>query len=209
MLNTTPTTQTEEVRALYLDRVSRNAAAFEALAGIQGEFEHAVLALAGLIRSGGKLLFCGNGGSASTASHIVNDCVGHMRRDRNPIDSLSLADNVSVLTALANDYSYAEIFERQVAASGRAGDALIAISTSGNSENVVRAAELARQRSVTVIALTDRNGGRLRELSDHWLWADTDDPVCAEHVHLFMLHTLTESLETVLFPDSRAWGDRH
>lgn len=197
------------VRDLFADRVRRNTQAFDSLNLVSEEFEATVMHLAELIRDGGRLLFCGNGGSASTASHIVNDCVGHMRRDRDPIDSLSLADNVSVLTALANDYGYVEIFQRQVAATGRAGDTLVAISTSGNSENVIRAVEVARQRSVTVVALTDRSGGRLRDLADHWLPAETDDPVCAEHIHLFMLHTLTESLEAVLFPDSPAWGARH
>ena len=201
-------TDSSAVHDHFIDRATLNTRAFRSLELIAEEFEATVAHLADLVRGGGRLLFCGNGGSASTASHIVNDCVGHMRRDRDPIDSLSLADNVSVLTALAKDYGYVEIFERQVVATGRPGDALIAISTSGNSENVVKAVEAARRRSVSVIALTDQKGGKLRELADHWLPADTDDPVCAEHIHLFLLHTLTESLEIVLFPDSPAWGAR-
>jgi D-sedoheptulose 7-phosphate isomerase len=138
---------------------------------------------------------------------MVNDCVGHMYADRAPIPAISVADNPSVLTAVANDYGYARIFERQVTALAQPDDALIAISTSGNSDNVLRAVEIARDRGVLVVGLTSRDGGKLRDVSDHWLPAETDDLVCAEQVHLYLLHTLTEALEAVLHPDEPGWGN--
>jgi len=191
---------------VFTTRQQENEAAFAALAALEPRFVAAVDQLSRLLAAGGMLMFCGNGGSGSSASHMVNDCVGHMYIDRPPIRAVSLVDNTSVLTAVSNDYGYEHIFERQLLAVGRPGDALIAISTSGNSENVVRAATAARERGIAVVALTDRRGGKLRELADHWLFADTENPVCAEHVHLFLLHTLTEALESVLHGDHPSWG---
>lgn len=197
---------TDIIERTFTTQREENERAFAALAGLTDRFTETVSHLEQLLRAGGKLLFCGNGGSASSASHMVNDCVGHMYVDRDPIRAVSISDNSAVLTALSNDYGYDVVFERQVRALAQSGDALIAISTSGNSENVLRAARTAQQMGVTVVALTGRGSGALGELADHWLPADSDDLVCAEHVHLFLLHTLTEALEAVLHPNEPAWG---
>lgn len=192
---------------VFATQAAENERAFASLGEIADEFQKAVQTLAQSVEAGGKILFCGNGGSASSASHMVNDCVGHMYVDRDPIPAISLADNASVLTALSNDYGYESIFERQVRVMGNSGDVLVAISTSGTSENVVRAVKEAKNRGLSVIGLTARGGATVRDLSDHWLPAATDDPVCAEQVHLFLLHTLTEALEAVRFPEDPGWGN--
>lgn len=194
------------ITQVFTTQQEENARAFAALPSLAPAFVEAVADLETRIKRGGKLIFCGNGGSASSASHMVNDCVGHMYSDREPIPAISISDNASVLTALANDYGFSHIFERQVAAVVGPEDALIAISTSGNSENIIMAVETARERGALIVGLTSRNGGKLRGMSDHWLPADTDDLVCAEHVHLYLLHTLTEALEAVLHPSTPGWG---
>ena len=161
----------------------------------------AVSALVGCITSGGKVLTCGNGGSASDAQHFAAEFVGRFERERPGLAAISLATDTSILTAIGNDYDFASIFSKQVQAIGAPGDVLLAISTSGNSNNVVAAIEAAHAKEMTVIALTGHKGGRMRELM-----LETDVMVCVPHdrtariqeVHLLVLHCLCDAVDLQL-----------
>ena len=161
----------------------------------------AVSALVGCITSGGKVLTCGNGGSASDAQHFAAEFVGRFERERPGLAAISLATDTSILTAIGNDYDFASIFSKQVQAIGAPGDVLLAISTSGNSTNVVAAIEAAHAKEMTVIALTGHKGGRMRDLM-----LETDVMVCVPHdrtariqeVHLLVLHCLCDAVDLQL-----------
>ena len=161
----------------------------------------AISALVGCITSGGKVLTCGNGGSASDAQHFAAEFVGRFERERPGLAAISLTTDTSILTAIGNDYDFASIFSKQVQAIGAPGDVLLAISTSGNSTNVVAAIEAAHAKEMTVIALTGHKGGRMRELM-----LETDVMVCVPHdrtariqeVHLLVLHCLCDAVDLQL-----------
>ncbi len=118
------------------------------------------------LRAGGKVILCGNGGSAADAQHIAAEFVGRFETERRPLPALALSTNTSNLTAIGNDYGFEEVFARQVRALGDPGDILIAISTSGNSPNVLRAVETARELKINVVAFAGRDGGKLAPLAD-------------------------------------------
>ncbi len=149
---------------------------------------------------GGKVLFCGNGGSAADAQHLAAELSGRFYTDRPPLYAEALHVNASYLTAVANDYSYEQVYARMVEAAGRPGDVLVAISTSGNSPNVVRACEQARLQGMTLVGMTGAGGGRLRETCD-WLLAvpSTDTPRIQE-AHILLGHILCEEVERRVFP---------
>jgi D-sedoheptulose 7-phosphate isomerase len=161
----------------------------------------AVSALVGCITGGGKVLSCGNGGSAGDAQHFAAEFVGRFERERPGLAAIALTTDTSILTAIGNDYDFASIFSKQVQALGAPGDVLLAISTSGNSTNVVAAVEAAHAKEMTVIALTGHKGGRMRELL-----TETDVMVCVPHdrtariqeVHLLVLHCLCDAVDLQL-----------
>ena len=153
------------------------------------------------IRHGNKVMLCGNGGSASTASHITNDFIGHMRNwERVGYPAIALTADISVLTALTNDYGYDQVFSKQVAALGKAGDVLWAFSTSGNSGNIIKAVETAQDKGIKTVVFTDCKGGKLRELCDLWIPVNSDHAMSTEALHLFYVHSIAESIEAVLSP---------
>lgn len=153
------------------------------------------------IASGHKVLLAGNGGSASTASHITNDFIGHMTNwNRRGYPAIALTADISVLTALTNDFGYDHVFERQVAALGNEGDIFWCLSTSGNSKNIVLAVEECKRRGIKSVAFTGRGGGKLKELADIWIPANTDSLMLAEAYHLFYFHSIAESVEALLDP---------
>lgn len=161
----------------------------------------AVQALVGCITGGGKVLACGNGGSASDAQHFAAEFVGRFERERPGLAAIALNTDTSVLTAIANDYAFDTVYAKQVQALGAPGDVLLAISTSGNSANVLAAVEAAQAREMTVIALTGRNGGKLRERL-----TETDVHICVPHertariqeVHILVVHCLCDAVDTQL-----------
>jgi D-sedoheptulose 7-phosphate isomerase len=193
------------ISSTFLNRINENLQTLESEKENLPVFAKAVELIDDCISKDGKILLCGNGGSGSSASHIVNDFVGHMYFDRQPIRAISLVDNISVLTALSNDYGYDTIFSRQVEALGEEGDVLIGLSTSGNSRNVILAAELAKAKKMSVIAMTNRKGGKLAEIADVCLRANTSDGVCSEHIQIIELHTLCECVEAVHFQGQLPW----
>ena len=154
------------------------------------------------LRAGGKVLACGNGGSAADAQHFAAELVNRFEMDRPPLAAIALTTDSSTLTSIANDFSYDQVFAKQLRALARKGDVLLAISTSGNSKSVLEAARAARELGVRVVALTGNGGGKLAAL----LTAD-DAHVCVPHtrtariqeVHLLALHCLCDAIDFQLF----------
>ena len=161
----------------------------------------AVQAMLACVTSGGKVLACGNGGSAADAQHFAAEFIGRFERERPELAALALATDSSILTAIANDYDFDRIFSKQVRGLGQAGDVLLALSTSGNSGNVLAAIEAAHEREMTVVALTGRGGGKITQLL-----RETDVHVCVPHdrtariqeVHLLVLHCICDGVDTQL-----------
>ena len=161
----------------------------------------AVNTVVGCITAGGKVLACGNGGSASDAQHFAAEFVGRFERERPGLAAIALTTDTSILTAIGNDYDFNSIYSKQVQALGAPGDVLLAISTSGNSANVLAAVEAARAHDLTVVALTGRGGGKLRERL-----GETDVHICVPHertariqeVHILVLHCLCDAVDLQL-----------
>lgn len=160
------------------------------------------LVIAGCVetfRQDGKVLMCGNGGSAADAQHLAAELSGRFYRDREPLFAEALHVNTSYLTAVANDYSYEEVYARMVRAAGREGDWLFAFSTSGNSANVLRAAEAARERGIHVVGFTGRGGGSLAEVSEFLLNVPSDDTPRIQEGHILLGHVICEGIEEGVF----------
>jgi D-sedoheptulose 7-phosphate isomerase len=165
----------------------------------------AVDVLFGALANDGKILACGNGGSAADAQHFIAELVGRFERDRLPLAGVALNTDTSILTAVGNDYGFDAIFERQVAALGRPGDVLVAISTSGNSANVLRAIEAAHDRDMPVIAVTGKKGGKTAELlaeSDIHLCVPHDRTMRIQEVHILLLHAMCDGIDALLLGDN-------
>ena len=156
----------------------------------------------GALSNGNKILACGNGGSAADCQHFAAELVGRFERERFPLPALALTTDTSIMTAVGNDYSYREIFSKQVQAFGQAGDILLAISTSGNSANVIAAVEAALEREMRVVLLTGNDGGALAQLL-----TDADVTICVPHtrtariqeVHLVTIHCICDGIDVALF----------
>ena len=161
----------------------------------------AVQALMACVTNGGKVLACGNGGSAADCQHFAAEFVGRFERERPELAALALTTDSSILTAVANDYHFDQIFAKQVRALGQPGDVLLAISTSGNSSNVIAAIESAHEREMTVIALTGKGGGRMGHMlreTDFHLCVPHDRTARIQEVHLLTLHCLCDGVDTLL-----------
>ena len=155
--------------------------------------------LAARLQAGGKVLFCGNGGSAADAQHFAGEFVNRFLRERRPYAGLALSTDTSVISAIGNDYGYELIFEKQVRALGRPGDALVAISTSGNAANVCRAVQTARELGILTVGLTGGSGGQLAGLADRLLSiACTASTPRIQEGHQLVLHLLCERVEEIL-----------
>ena len=145
------------------------------------------------LKAGGKVLFMGNGGSAADSQHTAAEMVGRMLKERRPLAAIALTTDTSIITAVANDYSYEEIFSKQVEALAQPQDIVVAISTSGNSKNVLRAVEAAKKIGCKIIALTGGSGGKLKDLSDFWLNASAGkNSSRIQETHIFALHSLVD-----------------
>lgn len=158
------------------------------------------------LSDGGKLLLAGNGGSAGDAQHIAGEMVSRLNYDRAPAAALALTTDSSVMTAIANDYGYDRLFERQILGLGRAGDVLIAISTSGRSPNILRAIGAAREKRLTVVGFTGRTGGEMASLCDLCLHAPSDSTVLIQQIHITAGHIICGLVEERLFPRIAAAG---
>ncbi|MFK7933546.1 MAG: SIS domain-containing protein [Saprospiraceae bacterium] len=150
-------------------------------------------------RNGKKVLFCGNGGSAADAQHLAAELSGRFYFDREPLFAEALHVNSSFLTATANDYDFGEIYARMLRGIGQEGDVLFAMSTSGNSENIVNAAETATKLGMTVVAMTGRTGGELKDSCDFLINIPSRDTPRIQEVHMLIGHIICEQIEQVIF----------
>ena len=153
-------------------------------------------------RNGGKLLTFGNGGSSCDAQNFANELVGRYRRNRPPLSALALTTNQGDLTAIANDFGFEEVFARPLRAHGRAGDVAVAISTSGNSKNVLKAIAAAKELGLTVVGLTGRSGGKMKDLCDHCIRIPSDSTARIQEAHITVIQIWCGILEDELFPNS-------
>ncbi len=157
------------------------------------------------LTQGNKILACGNGGSAADCQHFAAELVGRFEKERLPLPAMALTTDTSILTAIGNDYQFKDVFARQVQAFGQPNDLLLAISTSGNSANVISAIEVAHDREMSVVALTGKGGGKIGSLL-----TDTDIHICVPHdrtariqeVHLLIIHCLCDGIDTTLFGEN-------
>jgi D-sedoheptulose 7-phosphate isomerase len=191
----------ERIRSHFTDSAQLKLAAAEALAP-------PIARAAGLVTEAlladGKILACGNGGSAADAQHLAAEMVGRFERERPELPAIALTTDTSILTAVANDYAFDHVFAKQVRALGDKGDVLVAFSTSGNSTNVIAAIEAAHERELSVVALTGKGGGRIGNML-----RDGDVHICVPHdrtariqeVHLLALHCLCDAIDNALLGD--------
>lgn len=148
--------------------------------------------------SGGRVFFCGNGGSAADAQHLAAEFSGRYQTERPPLDGIALHCNTSAITAIGNDFSFDEIFARQLAAHGRSGDVLVAISTSGNSSNILKAAEKAKDMGIFTIGMTGSHGGKLKDTVDMLIAVPSDSTPRIQEMHIMIGHILCEIVETLV-----------
>jgi D-sedoheptulose 7-phosphate isomerase len=162
------------------------------------DIERAAAIVRATVRAGGTLFFCGNGGSAADAQHLATEYVVRYMRERRAYPAVALTTDTSLLTAAGNDFGFEHVFARQVEALAKPGDLLIIHSTSGNSPNVLRAAETARAKGVPVLAFSARDGGALRALADHNVIIPTDRTDRAQELHLCIEHMICDLVEAEL-----------
>lgn len=152
-------------------------------------------------RSGGKAIFCGNGGSAADAQHLAGEFLGRYLRDRRSLPAVALADGISTVTAIGNDYGFDQIFARQLEGIARSGDVLVGLSTSGRSENVLAAVDRAGELGVLTVGMTGADGGGLAERCDLCLRVPSDETPRVQEAHMLIGHALCEFVERELFAD--------
>ncbi len=150
------------------------------------------------LAAGGCIFWAGNGGSAADSQHLAAELVGRFKKNRRALRSVALTTDSSVLTCVANDYSYEDIFSRQVEALGRPGDVLVGISTSGNSENIIRAVRMAKELGMTTVSLLGKGGGKSKELADQTLVVGSDSTARIQESHILIGHILCDLIEQEL-----------
>jgi D-sedoheptulose 7-phosphate isomerase len=151
------------------------------------------------LRRGGTIFFCGNGGSAADAQHLAAELSGRFYFDRAPLPAEALHCNTSYLTAIANDYGFEHVYERLIRGNGKKGDVLVGLSTSGNSLNITKAFETAKNLDITTIAFTGENGGKLKEVADYILQIPSTDTPRIQEAHILIGHIICELIETEMF----------
>jgi D-sedoheptulose 7-phosphate isomerase len=190
---------------LVRDRIQRSIEVKQALlldAAWRELVAEAALQIVKSIRAGGKVLFCGNGGSAADAQHLAAEFTGRYLKERRALPALALHGNSSAVTAIGNDYGFDLIFARQMEALGKAGDVAVGISTSGNSRNVLRALEVAKSKSIYTIALTGGNGGAMKNLADCTICIPSEETPRIQECHILTGHIICEIAEEMLLDPS-------
>jgi D-sedoheptulose 7-phosphate isomerase len=157
--------------------------------------EQIALVMVEALAKGNKILWCGNGGSAADAQHMAAEIVGRFRRERRGLPSIALTTDTSILTAVANDYGFEAVFSRQVEALGNSGDVLFAISTSGNSPNVVKAVEVAKELGIVTVGFTGIGGGKLATMADYLFAVPSKDTARVQEAHSLVAHMLCDWVE--------------
>jgi D-sedoheptulose 7-phosphate isomerase len=185
-------------RPYLLGNLEEHRELFSKLESVFPAVESAARVIAAALASGHKVMFCGNGGSAADSQHLASELTGRFIKDRRPLGALALTTDSSALTCIANDYSFEDVFLRQVVGLGREGDCLVAISTSGNSKNVIRAVEGAREGGIGTIGMLGRDGGQLRALCDISIIVPSTTTARIQEAHGFIGHTLCGLVEQAL-----------
>ena len=184
--------------SLYLSNLEEHNNLFDKLFLLDSEIQSAIQLCTLAVRQHGKLMFCGNGGSAADSQHLAAEFTGRFIKDRKPLPGLALSTDSSALTCIGNDYSFNDVFLRQVQALGREGDCLVGISTSGNSENVLRAFDAARELGIKTLGLLGRDGGKLASLSDVAIIVPSDVTARIQEAHILIGHTICGGVEQSL-----------
>jgi len=184
--------------SLFAANLAEHLHLFQQLGALDAVVARAGTLIADALRADGKLLSCGNGGSAADSQHIASELTGRFINERKPLAAISLTTDSSALTCIGNDYSFDAVFARQLRALGRPGDALLAISTSGNSVNVVQAARAARDAGIRVVGLLGRDGGQLKALSDVAIVVPSPVTARIQEAHILIIHTLCGLIEQQL-----------
>jgi D-sedoheptulose 7-phosphate isomerase len=169
-----------------------------------GAVSAASRAVVDCLNAGGKVLFAGNGGSAADAQHLAGEFVSRFNYDRAPLPAIALSTDTSILTAIGNDYGYEHVFSRQVKALGRSGDVFVAISTSGNSKNIVAACQAASDCGMTIVGLTGATGGKLKYLADIVIRVPSDSTPFIQQLHITLGHSMCAIAERAIFPLEKA-----
>jgi DnaA initiator-associating protein len=199
-----PVSMLEQITNNFTESIQTQIAASELLAS---SIEHAGMMMVQCLLSGNKIISCGNGGSAGHAQHFCAQLLNKYETERPSLPAISLNSDISTITSIANDYRYDEVFSKQIRALGQNGDVLLAISTSGNSLNVVKAIESAVSRDIPIIALTGGDGGDISGLlggSDVEIRVPSSRTSRIQEVHLIVLHSLCEIIDTTLFPQTES-----
>lgn len=186
------------MRTLYAANLQEHLDLFARLHLLAVDVEAAAALAANVLRTGCKIMFCGNGGSAADSQHLAAELTGRFIKDRRPLAAMALSTDSSALTCIANDYSFADVFERQVRGLGQPGDCLVGISTSGNSENVIRATMAARKIGMSTIGLLGRAGGKLKAMNDVAIVVPSETTARIQEAHILIGHTLCGQIEQSL-----------
>lgn len=186
------------MQSQFLNNLREHLALFSNLDSLNEPIEHATAMIVASLQNGGKLLLCGNGGSAADCQHIAAEFTGRFVKDRPPISAISLTTDTSALTCIGNDYSFNEIFSRQVRALGRPGDILLGITTSGNSGNVLAAVEAAQAMGIQSIGLLGRDGGKALKVCTHSIVVPSNVTARIQEAHILIGHTICGVVEKEL-----------
>jgi D-sedoheptulose 7-phosphate isomerase len=192
----------QRIQDQFADSVAAKQKAAQAMAA---PIAAAIQAMVTSLRTGGKVMACGNGGSAADSQHFAAELLNRFERERAPLAAIALTTDTSTLTSIANDYHYDQVFAKQVQGLGRAGDVLLAISTSGNSPNVLAAMAVAHERGIRVVALTGKGGGKMAAAlaaDDIHLCVPAERTARIQEVHLLTLHCLCDGIDTLLLGDT-------
>lgn len=192
----------QRIQNQFEDSVAVKQAAYAAMAH---SIEAAIRLMADSLRAGGKVMACGNGGSAADSQHFAAELLNRFEKERPPLAAIALTTDTSTLTSIANDYAYEQVFAKQVAGLGRAGDVLLAISTSGNSPNVMAAIESAHARGVKVVALTGKGGGKIAGMllpDDVHLCVPAERTARIQEVHLLTIHCLCDGIDALILGET-------
>jgi D-sedoheptulose 7-phosphate isomerase len=187
-------------RETFAAALAEHRALFAMLEMLRPQADAAAARMAECLRVGGKLMFCGNGGSAADSQHLAAEFTGRFLDDRPPLAALALSTDSSALTCIANDYAFDQVFERQLRALGRRGDVLVAISTSGHSANVLRAVHAARELGIATIGLLGRDGGGLAGLCDIAVVVPSQTTARIQEAHIFIGHVWCAMVEAAALP---------